>query len=249
MGIKRIKVSTYIDIDDVKEKDLEKTLQEMIDSRQLSTFSTNAIKLVLENQELLNRCKVGEKQVLSSREAFFNELNTKVKELENTQKYLESELQKVVEFIRLRKMIGIEDKLDNIACSQFLVKRQIKALNKQLGRISSDLIIDRRSVEPDIIEMTRKADELVEFTINHYDGIINELKNMMTVSVPIQERVIVETKTVEKSLETVQNETAKVETVKVEDKKEPEQKEPVDNVSALLANSDAMDALEDMFGF
>ena len=97
--------------------------------------------------------------------------------------------------------------------------------------------------------MTRKADELVEFTINHYDGIINELKNMMTVSVPIQERVIVETKTVEKSLETVQNETAKVETVKVEDKKEPEQKEPVDNVSALLANSDAMDALEDMFGF
>lgn len=247
MGIKRIKVSTYVDIDDIKEKDLEKTLQDMIDSRQLSTFSTNAIKLVLENPELLNRCRVGEKQMLSSREVFFNELSTKVKELENTQLYLEGELQKIVEFIRLRKMIGVEEKLDNVACSQFLVKRQIKALNKQLGRISSDLVTDRRSVEPDIIEMTKKADELVEFTINHYDGIINELKSMMTINVPIQERVIVETKVDSNTESSV--ETAADVRLNTEVTKETDKNEPVDNLSVLLANSDAMDALEDMFGF
>lgn len=244
MGIKRIKVSTYIDIDDVTEKDLAETLQKMIDSRQLSAFSTNAIKLVLENQELLNRCKVGEKQVFSTREKFFSDLTNKVRELEKTQLLLEEEVQKLVEFIKLRKMIGIEEKVDNAACTQFLIKRQMKLLNKQLGRIGTDLVIDRRAVDKDILEMNKKADELIEFVVEHYDGIINELKQMMIINMPIQERVI-ETVREVKEVKGSREENG----VSIEPLPEikTEKKESKNAVEILLGDDEAMGALEDMF--
>lgn len=250
MGIKRIKVSTYIELDDVTEKDIEQTLQEMINSRQLSAFSTNAIKLVLENQDLLDKCKVGDKQIISTREKFFNDLTTKVKELEKTQLLLEEEVQRLVEFIKLRKMIGMEEKIDNVMCSQFLIKRQMKMLNRQLGRIGTDLVIDRRTVEKDILEMTKQAEDLLEFTIEHYDGVINELKQMTVINMPVQERIIETVKEVPNSvksenIEIVENVGKAEEVGSIIDIKESAKK---DAVETLLDDSEALDALENMFG-
>lgn len=250
MGIKRIKVSTYIELDDVTEKDIEQTLQEMINSRQLSAFSTNAIKLVLENQDLLDKCKVGDKQIISTREKFFNDLTTKVKELEKTQLLLEEEVQRLVEFIKLRKMIGMEEKIDNVMCSQFLIKRQMKMLNRQLGRIGTDLVIDRRTVEKDILEMTKQAEDLLEFTIEHYDGVINELKQMTVINMPVQERIIETVREVPNSvksenIEIVENVGKAEEVGSIIDIKESAKK---DAVETLLDDSEALDALENMFG-
>lgn len=183
----RVKISTYVELDDIKEKDLIELIQNITLNRQLSTFATNCIKLVMENPELLNNCynSGGKKLMISSREAFFAEMREKMKAIEDNQMFLMKEVRKLEDFIRLSKMLGIEEKVDNLACAQFIIRRKIKEYNKQLGRLGADLILDRRSVEKDIIALTEDSDDFVEFVIEHYDGVINELKKMTTINVPV----------------------------------------------------------------
>lgn len=172
----KIKINTYIEFDEHKEKDLINAVNYLINSRQLSSFSSNAIKVVLNDPKLYEGVKVGKCQPLCERKVFFNNLIEKVTSIEKTLLALEDEIQQLNEFVRLKKALGFKDKLENLQSAQFLVKRQIQRLNQELGRIGTDLVTDKRNVIADITEMNQRADRLVEYIINYYDGICSELR-------------------------------------------------------------------------
>jgi hypothetical protein len=156
---------------------------------------------------------------------------------------LMEEVQHLKDFISFHKTIGIEEKVENTACAQFLVSRHIKALNKQLGRIGADLVLDRKYVENDILRLTEESEKFVQYVIEHYDGVLQEIKKMTTINVPVAVSMppVVNVGGAANSAES----TSEVE--QVVDNKEPEKEvAPVDAADALT--DEDLAELDDFFG-
>lgn len=212
----------------------------LADNRMLSKYVTRAFKYVLSHPELYKELFGSNVEAVDTTYKKYKEIDSRLENIEKALRELEEYIFELKSFIVLRKMLAIEQKVDNALSAELLIKRQIKEINKILSRVGTDLIIDSKYIQDDVFKQNEKAEKLVEFTINYYDGIVNELRNMVTI--PVQ-AVPVESV---RSNNTDENKEKTAEQVKVPVEIKDESKESSDKASELTDEN--LSLLENFFG-
>ena len=183
--MEKIKVSAYVYFDPVKEADLMNSMRSLIDSRQLSSFATNAIKMVLEDPALFNKALRDKNKPIETREDYFRHINDRLDKIDRTIENLESQIVKLKAFIDLNKMLGIDKKTEYILTEELLIKREVQVVKSNLKIIDSSLD-NKHLVNNSINKIEQEAEELAAYTAEHYDGILNEIKKMTTIEKVVQ---------------------------------------------------------------
>lgn len=212
----------------------------LADNRMLSKYVTRAFKYVLSHPELYKELFGSNVEAVDTTYKKYKEIDSRLTNIEKALRELEEYIFELKSFIVLRKMLAIEQKVDNALSAELLIKRQIKEINKILSRVGTDLIIDSKYIQDDVFKQNEKAEKLVEFTINYYDGIVNELRNMVTIQV---QAVPVESIN---SNNTEENNEETVKQVKVPVDIKDESKESSDKASELTDEN--LSLLENFFG-
>ena len=142
----------------------------------------------------------------------------------------------------------MESKIDNVLSAELLIKRQVRDLNAILSRTGTDLVLDKKYVQEDFNKQCERAEDMLAFAIEHYDGIVNELKSNTVIREVVKEVSKVEEK-VSKPEEKPKTVEKKKETV--EKKKDDENGLRIassDDAAANLTEED-MNAMGAFFGF
>ena len=175
------RLRTYVEFDPVKDSEALTKANRLVDNRQFASFVSNVVKVVLNNPDMINNIEAMASVGDEYKEKHITELINKVLKLEEAIKELNDEVLLLKEFIKLRKVIGIEQKVDNVLSADLLIKRQIRKLNQILGKTGTDLIIDSKYIQEDFTSQNKRAEDVVAFAVEYYDGIINELRETVKV--------------------------------------------------------------------
>lgn len=242
-----VRLRTYVEFDTVRDKSALEKANKMVTDRQFASFVSSVVKVVLNHPELIEN--IENMQVVSTeyKDKHIADVIDKVLKLEDAITAINEEVLLLKEFIRLHKMLGMEQKVDNVLSAELLVKRQIRKLNTILGKAGTDLIIDSKFIQNEFDEQNKRAEDVVAFAIEYYDGIISELRETVKVreveTVREVEKAVTEEKKEEKSAgsatnrkleDTSSNQVAKISST--------------DDASANLTDED-MDAMGAFFGF
>lgn len=156
---------------DSEEKDLNYIISELAESHRLSSFITNLIKIVYDSPELLNvamTTKLG--TITKARRAMLDEYDAKYKELSDRVDSLKAMCEDMYVLARIGKKIGLEERTENIMTASFMVDRQLNKLDK-LGYNIRNV----KNTEGDIEKFKDRCDDIMEYIIKSYDGILKEL--------------------------------------------------------------------------
>lgn len=175
------RLRTYVEFDPVKDSEALTKANRLVDNRQFASFVSNVVKVVLNNPDMINNIEAMASVGDEYKEKHIAELIDKVLKLEEAITELNEEVLLLKEFIKLRKVIGIEQKVDNVLSADLLIKRQIRKLNQILGKAGTDLIIDSKYIQDDFTSQNKRAEDVVAFAVEYYDGIINELRETVKV--------------------------------------------------------------------
>lgn len=175
------RLRTYVEFDPVKDSEALTKANRLVDNRQFASFVSNVVKVVLNNPDMINNIEAMASVGDEYKEKHITELIDKVLKLEEAITELNEEVLLLKEFIKLRKVIGIEQKVDNVLSADLLIKRQIRKLNQILGKTGTDLIIDSKYIQEDFTSQNKRAEDVVAFAVEYYDGIINELRETVKV--------------------------------------------------------------------
>lgn len=175
------RLRTYVEFDPVKDSEALTKANRLVDNRQFASFVSNVVKVVLNNPDMINNIEAMASVGDEYKEKHITELINKVLKLEEAITELNEEVLLLKEFIKLRKVIGIEQKVDNVLSADLLIKRQIRKLNQILGKTGTDLIIDSKYIQEDFTSQNKRAEDVVAFAVEYYDGIINELRETVKV--------------------------------------------------------------------
>lgn len=178
----RLKVGAYLEFDRFKEEDMISSIEEMVSRREMSKFTSNCVRFVLEHPDLMREYNISgdSNKLAKQRKDFFSKMTARLDSLDASVKMLENEVQDCMDLLSAHKMIGTSDKVENVACAELLIKRHIRKLNSQLKDMGLDIIMDRKLVDKDLDAMKKKSEDLMAYCIENYDGVIAELRNMLS---------------------------------------------------------------------
>lgn len=237
------RLRTYVEFDPVKDSEALTKANRLVDNRQFASFVSNIVKVVLNNPDLMNNIDAMASVGNEYKEKHITELIDKVLKLEEAITELNEEVLLLKEFIKLRKVIGIEQKVDNVLSADLLIKRQIRKLNQILGKAGTDLIIDSKYIQEDFTSQNKRAEDVVAFAIEYYDGILNELRETVKV------REVEAVREIERPKEENIKQVEQVGTVGTENKKDEKTAKIASTTDASAALTDEdMDAMGAFFG-
>lgn len=181
-----------LDFDPNREKYIVDKINELSGSGQLSKYLQTLIRLAFETPEAIGRTDKLVNELIAlggtpcAREFFANgnkeiaEMHRKIDEIYNM-------CLQMYTLCQFGKVTGLEKKVENTAKAEFMLERQVDRLCDTLG------IRDMRLFEScKITSVESKSADVLEFIINHYDGIVNEIKTEhtpMTITIPQIEQV------------------------------------------------------------
>lgn len=170
-----IKLHSSLKFDPIKEKDIIDKVEEMAGSRELTYYITNLLKYALDNPEVINDSGISKAgyQISKAREDYFRQLDSKISEMKDKIDKIYNMADRINSLVLLGKSIGIEDRNRNILQTQFLLQRQLKELSDTLGVSMTGKTFESNK----LAQYDEKASEFIEYVIEHYDGIINEIAN------------------------------------------------------------------------
>lgn len=237
------RLRTYVEFDPVKDSEALTKANRLVDNRQFASFVSNIVKVVLNNPDLMNNIDAVASVGNEYKEKHITELIDKVLKLEEAITELNEEVLLLKEFIKLRKVIGIEQKVDNVLSADLLIKRQIRKLNQILGKTGTDLIIDSKYIQEDFTSQNKRAEDVVAFAIEYYDGIISELRETVKV------REVEAVREIEKPKEEPVEHVEQTGTTGTENKKDEKTAKIASTTDASAALTDEdMDAMGAFFG-
>lgn len=196
----KIKLGSVLSLDSVKEGDLIEQLEDLRGRHKLGEFIMLCIRACYERPSIMKemREKLGCTGIHKDREAFFNEMNNQIKEMQDKVNAIYEMAFTMYTMTQCGKRIGLEEKSDNTVLSSFLLKRQIDKLANNLGLNSTNINwvgTDR--------EVTRdKVDRVLELLIESYSGdILNEVvqETKRTVVIETTEQIQAQPKVVQES--------------------------------------------------
>lgn len=234
MGTKTIRGGS-LTFDEAKEKDIIAFLEGLAGSRDLGAYLSNLIRADFDGGE----AKKNTTSTLSSlRQQFFNEITQLVKAQDRKIDGLYSMCEDMYALARMNKVMGLENKTENMLSSQFILQRQQNELKSLLGvdNLSTPYLSDK------LMNEKEKADTVLAFSLGVYEAMIGEVKSSLFKSVEA---------IVQRPAETIQvkTETKQLEdsTMEVEDFVDlVEKPKPKDEVMVKPPTGDRAEAMKRM---
>ena len=117
--------------------------------------------------------------IFYSRKNFFDSLTKEVNLMKQKVDKMYEMVLKTYILGQMGKKLGLEEKADNLLMAQFVVEKQLKEIQDLLGiTLGSSVLASNKKQEVEKI-----ADNALEYIIESYSGIMNELKNTQHVIV------------------------------------------------------------------
>lgn len=170
-----VRLGAKLLLDDAREMDLINIAEGLNSSRKMSGFITALFRTACDNLEKLsNGDKEKYEQLVQSmaslgvseeREAYFRSLEEKVHDMQKKIDSIYDVAFKTYSLAQVNKMNGLSGKSENLALAQFALQKQMRDIEEILGANIGVYESGR------LIDMKKKADSVLEFIIEAYDGV------------------------------------------------------------------------------
>lgn len=192
MGVKSIKLGATLSFDDIREKDILDKIEGLRSRHKLGEFISHLIRVAFESPEKLNSqaelaglmTTLVAQGITMDRVDYFNKIENDIEEMKKKVDAIYTMATKNYTMALAGKKIGLEEKSESTLRAQFVLQRQINAMTDSLG------VSLREPFESNKIQETReKAEEVIEYMIESYDGILQEIKasSVTVYQVPVEE--------------------------------------------------------------
>lgn len=184
MGAYNIRLGSYLSFDEEKEQDLIKAMEQLNATHKMGQFMSDLVRIALENPEILN-VKDGKYEkgaiiqtmdrlgMSYNRYEYINKVNKEVDELKNKVNKIYDMCQNMYILAQMGKHLGLEDKTNNSLMASFILERQIQDLQNTLG-VGTLTPFSSNKLE----DTQKRANEALQYIIETYTGIIEELKKI-----------------------------------------------------------------------
>lgn len=188
MGTRSIRFGSQLTFDEDKEKDIIDTIDTLNSSHKMGQFMSNLIRLAFDNPEILRVGADGlEKQAMLqqvessgmsvSRQRFMFGVTSEISDMKKKVDDVYNMVFKLYTLALMNKHLEIENKSDNSLRATFVLERQLRQLQDSLGVNISDAVYESDKVA----DVHVRAEDCLEYIIETYDGIIDEMKQAIAV--------------------------------------------------------------------
>lgn len=214
MGTYNIRLGSQLSFDEQQEADIIKAIETMNASHKSGQFISNLIRIAFDCPEIMDNnsgkyekgaiLKAMENSGLSyNRQAFMYQITKEVDAMKKKVDEMYSIILKTYMLGQMGKHLGLEEKADNELMAQFVIEKQLKELQDALGiSLTSSVFASNRKQDIEKI-----ADDALEYIIESYSGIVNELKtivsNVQTVQVQTAQQIVTQFQKVDEPVNNV----------------------------------------------
>ena len=180
----RFKLGATLCYDKEREQDIVDQLDSLKSRHKLGDFISNLIRIAFENPEEMRKLglRIENYGLSDNRREFFKSVEDKVNEMSKKVDMVYDMAVKTYSLAMFNKKIGLEQKSTNLLQTQFVLQKQISELCATLGVSNLGHTFESNK----IYNVAKNVDETLEFIINYYDGIVNEIKqNIVIAETPI----------------------------------------------------------------
>lgn len=184
MAVKSIRLGSTLTFDSEKEKDLIAIAERLNQMHKMGEFMSHIFRVAVENPNMIETAggivKYGSiiernsrMGITAERYNYFSEINNEIKEMQRKVDEIYNMSLRMYSLARVGKRIGLEEKAVNSLSASFMVEKQVKELSRIVG---TNLIL----FESDkVLEVKEKAEEIMEYIIESYDGMIGEMQEAL----------------------------------------------------------------------
>lgn len=188
MGTRSIRFGSQLTFDEDKEKDIIDTIDTLNSSHKMGQFMSNLIRLAFDNPEILRVGADGlEKQAMLqqvessgmsvNRQRFMSEVASEISDMKKKVDEVYNMVFKMYTLALMNKHLEIKKKSDNSLRATFVLERQLRQLQDSLGVNIGDAVYESDKVT----DVHARAEDCLEYIIEAYDGIIDEMKQAIAV--------------------------------------------------------------------
>lgn len=197
MSTRSIRFGSQLTFDEDKEKDIIDTIDSLNSSHKMGQFMSNLIRLAFDNPEILRVGANGlEKQAMLqqvessgmsvNRQRFMSGVASEISDMKKKVDEVYNMVFKLYTLALMNKHLEIEKKSDNSLRATFVLERQLRQLQSSLGVNISDAVYESDKIN----DVHARAEDCLEYIIEAYDGILDEMKQ--AIAVGKQPQVIVQ---------------------------------------------------------
>lgn len=251
MGVQSIRLGSTLVFDSEKEKDIISTIEKLNSCHKTGQFISSLIRIAFDCPEILKRTnnavlmgdvlrQIEQSGIQKDRAEFFDEITKQSTELKQKVDSVYNMVLQMYTLALMRKQLGLEDKSKNALIASFLLEQQLTELQNILG-IRLDTFESNK-----ITQVENKAKECLEYILNTYSDIVDELRS--GISVPVVNSSVVTTVQAEKcdTIVSHNNTDDKTESKTVEETVDNSQKKSNDTEDEII--DFGSDALSNFFG-
>lgn len=196
MGNYNIRLGCQLSFDEQQEADIIKAIEKLNATHKAGQFMSNIVRLAFDCPDIMDKSSgayekgavikaLDEAGIFYSRKNFFDSLTKEVNLMKQKVDKMYEMVLKTYILGQMGKKLGLEEKADNLLMAQFVVEKQLKEIQDLLGiTLGSSVLASNKKQEVEKI-----ADNALEYIIESYSGIVNELKNMIATQPVIVQNV------------------------------------------------------------
>lgn len=194
MGNYSTRLGCTLSFNEESEKDVIKLVEQLQGSRKIGEFVSYLLRIASENPELLDKREDGTSEygaavkelarlgVTPIRYQYLQAMNKEVDNLKQKIDEIYSMSLKMYTLAQFGKQLGLEKKSDNMLMASFLAEQELTRICKIFGVGSVQSVFTSNKLEA----AHDRADDTLKYILETYDGIVNELKNMLFKEVEIK---------------------------------------------------------------
>lgn len=187
MGNYNIRLGCQLSFDEQQEADIIKAIEKLNATHKAGQFMSNIVRLAFDCPDIMDKSSgqyekgavikaLDSAGIFYSRKNFFDSLTKEVNLMKQKVDKMYEMVLKTYILGQMGKKLGLEEKADNLLMAQFVVEKQLKEIQDLLGiTLGSSVLASNKKQEVEKI-----GDNALEYIIESYSGIMNEIQNMIT---------------------------------------------------------------------
>lgn len=184
---KKIRRGPSLSFDPDKEKDLIDAVEKLSSSHKLGILMTHLLRLAFESPEVYGNgqevkdliAKMSDLGMSPTRYTYFTQISKDIEAMKRKVDTIYDLSYKTYMLAQMGKFLGLEGKSDNNLLASFVLERQLTDLCTTLGVSNLNHSFNSNKLE----DVHKKADTIMEFIIESYDSILNELKDSLNLQI------------------------------------------------------------------
>lgn len=176
-----IRLGSTLTFDSKKEMDMVMLAEKLNETHRMGEFMSALFRLAVDNPELISgqgkdvrygrtMANLAKRGITVQREEFFNLVNKSLESISERVDKIYSMSKTMYALAQFGKTIGLQEKSVNVMRANFIIEKNLEELCKLLD-------IDKGEFKKaDVSLLEKESKDMLEYTINCYDGVIEELK-------------------------------------------------------------------------